>query len=44
MKEGTQAIQLYTGVTFTFNGREWVCNRNSNVKISNKDFKYEELL
>lgn len=41
MNIGTKATQRYTGVTFTWDGRSWICDRNKNVKISAKDFQYE---
>lgn len=44
-KIGTKAIQAYTGgITFTWDGRLWVCDRNKNVKYLDKDFKYEKIV
>lgn len=39
---GKKATQAYSGgVTFTWNGNCWVCDRNKNVKINDNDFEYE---
>ena len=40
---GTKKKQAYSGgVTFTWDGTLWVCDRNKNVKYWDRDFEYEK--